>query len=561
MGAALVLLLVGLGALAAGVLTGRYYVPDDRQLRRAARQSRAYMRALAHLVARDRDAAIAELRAIVEENVEDPEPYFALGALFRGGGEHERAIRVHQSLAVRERERRKLRQRAMFELGLDFRAAGMPRRATRALEEVLQEEPDHAAAPRVLAALYEEQGRYREAATLWQRIGKRGGGDEPREHHLLVAAAQAALARGDLDSARQLLKAAQRRGESAHLHAAAAAVASARDDAAGALARLQQALIAEPGIAPQLVPALLAACAAHGAGEPAAGGAAPPAGEAAAAEAGARGPAGGPGADAAGALRAAAEGDGLRADAAGAARAAVKGDDPGADAPRSAGVAAGRPRAVTAAAGPAAVERALAVLAAVTAETGPRLELALLRAQLAPPEGPAAAAALARELAEHYPDALAARVAAAQLALAAGDPAAMRAALGALAGEDGAVAWALRGRWQCARCGHRPGAFSWRCASCRAWGSLRMETGVPPPPPPARERRATRRAVELDDAGDPGAAAPELPDAGRAPAAALPAPTLDPGLTEEQLARAGAQRSVLGRAGSWLAERWRRDRS
>src|SRR5205814_1879556 len=49
MGAALVLLLVGLGALAAGVLIGRYYLPDDRQLRRTARHSRAYMRALASL--------------------------------------------------------------------------------------------------------------------------------------------------------------------------------------------------------------------------------------------------------------------------------------------------------------------------------------------------------------------------------------------------------------------------------------------------------------------------------------------------------------------------------
>ena len=39
MGAALVLLLVGLGALAAGVLIGRYYVPDDRQLRRTARHA------------------------------------------------------------------------------------------------------------------------------------------------------------------------------------------------------------------------------------------------------------------------------------------------------------------------------------------------------------------------------------------------------------------------------------------------------------------------------------------------------------------------------------------
>src|SRR5580765_307067 len=104
MGAALVLLLVGLGAIAAGVLIGRYYVPDDRQLRRTAKHSRAYMQALSHLIARDHDNVIQELRAVVEENVEDVEPYFALGALFRTRGEHERAIRVHQALAQRERD-------------------------------------------------------------------------------------------------------------------------------------------------------------------------------------------------------------------------------------------------------------------------------------------------------------------------------------------------------------------------------------------------------------------------------------------------------------------------
>ena len=143
MGAALVLLLVGLGAMAAGVLIGRYYVPDDRQLRRTARQSRAYMRALSHLIARDHDTVVSELRTVVEENVDDVEPYFALGAMFRTRGEHERAIRVHQALALRERDKRKLRQRAMYELGLDFRAAGMPRRATRAMEEVLLDEVRH----------------------------------------------------------------------------------------------------------------------------------------------------------------------------------------------------------------------------------------------------------------------------------------------------------------------------------------------------------------------------------------------------------------------------------
>ena len=172
MGAALVLLLVGLGAMAAGVLIGRYYVPDDRQLRRTARHSKAYMRALSHLVARDHDTVITELRNVVEENVEDVEAYFALGAIFRSRGEHERAIRVHQALALRERDRRKLRQRAMYELGLDFRAAGMPRRATRAMEEVVVQEPNHEGALRALAALYEEQARFNEAAGLWQRLGR-----------------------------------------------------------------------------------------------------------------------------------------------------------------------------------------------------------------------------------------------------------------------------------------------------------------------------------------------------------------------------------------------------
>src|SRR5689334_6505686 len=203
MGAALVLLLVGLGCMAAGVLIGRYYVPDDRQLRRTARHARSYMKALSHLIARDHDTVVGELRAVVEENIDDVEPYFALGAMFRSRGEHERAIRVHQALALRERDRKKLRNRAMYELGLDFRAAGMPRRATKAMEDVLHFDPDHEGALRVIAALYEEQARFNQAAEVQRKLGKKRGEDtSDREHHLLVAAAQAAMAREDLDTAK-----------------------------------------------------------------------------------------------------------------------------------------------------------------------------------------------------------------------------------------------------------------------------------------------------------------------------------------------------------------------
>ena len=701
MGAALVLLLVALGAMAAGVLIGRYYVPDDRQLRRTARHSRAYMRALSHLVARDHETVIAELRAVVEENVEDTEPYFALGAMFRSRGEHERAIRVHQALAVRERDRRKLRHRAMYELGLDFRAAGMPRRATRAMEKVLVEEPAHEGALRVLAALYEEQARFNEAAEMWQRLGRRRSEDTShREHHLLVAAAQAALGRDDLDSAKQLLKAAQKHEESAHFFAAAAELAAARGNHRGAKERLKQALIADPGLAPHLLPGLIAAeqgLAAHekaddrgreqddldeefaapaaqpgraaqralpapseaGAGATSGGGpadAASSSGSSFATGAGFGGVAGtagasgssvagaggdasvlagatglsgssagatsgggptdaasssgssvaatgaGPGglagtagasessggaagaASIAGGAASARESSGGAAGAASIAggAASASGSNAGASPPVRA--AAGAPPSSELAAGvlvlaargataapsgepvrpvrlegvplvpedrPVATiaERVLAVLAEVEAASGPRLELALIRAQLMPAADAAGQAALAESLTARFPEALAARVAAARLALARGEPAAVRGALVGLVSDAGALAWTLRGRWQCAHCGHRPGAFSWRCAQCRRWNTLRMETGIEPPPVPPRERRAAPRTLRVD--GLLGVPADQ----------SLPAATLDAGLSDAELASAGTRRSLLGRVGGWFSGAWRRGAS
>ncbi len=513
MGAALVLLLVGLGAMAAGVLIGRYYVPDDRQLRRTARHSRAYMRALSHLIARDHDTVVSELRTVVEENVDDVEPYFALGAMFRSKGEHERAIRVHQALALRERDKRKLRQRAMYELGLDFRAAGMPRRATRAMEEVLLDEPGHEGALRALAALYEEQARFNEAAGLWQRLGKRRNEDTGlREHHLLVAAAQAALGRDDLDSAKQLLKAALKFQESGHFFAAAAELAAARGNHRGAIERLKQALVAEPALAPHLLPGLIAS--EQGI-----------AGEADAAKA---------------------KADDLEdAD-----------DAPGAsDAPQ---LAASSETALVPQQGMAFVpsdrpsdsvsDRVLAVLAEVEAQTGPRLELALIRAQLAPASDATAHEALAKDLVTRFPEALAARVANARMALSGGEAGRMKDALEVLVAEKGALAWALRGRWQCAHCGNRPGPFSWRCGQCRRWDTLRMETGVEPPPSAPRERRAAPRASRPEGL------------LGAAPDESLPMATLDPGLSDDELAAAGTRRSLLGRVGGWFSGVLRKDR-
>jgi len=466
---------------------------------------------------------VSELRNVVEENVDDVEPYFALGAMFRSRGEHERAIRVHQALALRERDKRKLKQRAMYELGLDFRAAGMPRRATKAMEQVLLEEPVHEGALRVLAALYEEQARFNEAATLQHKLGKKREEDTSvREHHLLVAAAQSALGREDLDSAKQQLKAAQKLHETAHFFTAAAELAAARKNHRGAKERLKQALVTDPALVPHLLPGLIAA-----------------------------------------------EEGIARATTTGRVHDELDEDEPRKSKPMAAidpaTLESGDQKQLTTAEtalvpktiglGPdtrpiaSVSDGVLALLAEVEVATGPRLEIDLIRAQLVPPADSAALVTLATELTTRFPDAIAARVATARLAIAGGDQTAIKTALEGFVADQGALSWAMRGRWQCENCGNRPGSFSWRCGKCRRWASFQMETGIEPPPSPSRERRAAVRVPRPEGL------------LGASPDESLPTATLDSGLSDEELSQAGVRRSLLGKVGGWFSGVWRRDRS
>lgn len=454
MGAAVILFLLCFGALAAGVLIGRYYVPDDRMTKRTARHARSYMRAINHLLARDRDAAIEELKQVVSENVDEIEPYFALGALFRSRGEWERAVRVHQAIELREGSSKKIKLRARYELGLDFRGAGMPRRATRAMEDCLAFDGKHEGALRALCGLYEEQGRYGEAASAWRRLHKLRGDDRHgREHHLLVAAAQRAIAGGDSDSAKRLLRDAEKLREGgAHAAAAAAELAAARGNYKGATARLRQALEAAPDLTPFFVHGLVEAERQQVADE--------------------------------------------------VAREQKKATAPLDDA------------AVQALVDQRTFERATVILdeLADAGERNPHLLLAA--ADMRSHIDPAAALVDYREIAREFPDLLPARVAAGRLALASEDPDEIALELVALVGAKGALEWAADGVWRCGNCGHRSEEFFWRCQGCRRWGSVRLDVGraaQEPPPRPRRERREISRIPTESLLG--AAAAQALPEA------------------------------------------------
>ncbi|MEZ4402664.1 MAG: tetratricopeptide repeat protein [Kofleriaceae bacterium] len=504
--AALIILLLVLGALAAGVLVGRYYVPDDRGLKRRARHGQAYLRALTHHIARDPATVIAELRAVVDDNVADSEPYFALAALFRSGGDHERAIRVHQALAVREGATGRLRQQALYELGLDFRAAGMPRRAVKAMEQVLGDDSGHEGALRALCGLYEEQGRFAEAAGAWARLAKVRGEPVPRRHHhLLCAAAQQAIAAGDLDSAKLLLREAKGAAASPHFFAIAAELAAARGNPHGARERLVQALTAAPALAPYLVPGLVAA------------------------------------------ERALADATPARA----ALAAAGEDVDPDAtpplappEAPTVAGLAAAGQPTVADAVAPTRPPLVATLLDLAEATGSAAVRVAAAR-QLAPADGPAvdraAAAQLLAAVDASAPAFVPARLLAARAALADGDPAAIQAALAALVE---ALAWADGSSWRCTHCGHRSEQFGWRCAGCRRWACAAPELGrerVEVVAAAPRERRGERR---------PSALLGERADG------SLPGQAVEHGLTGVEVAARAQRRSLLGRVGGWISGAW-----
>jgi lipopolysaccharide biosynthesis regulator YciM len=204
---------VGAALLVAGLLLGRYYVPDNRPLKRAAREGALYIRGLNHVLSHDHDKAIEELTRAVSENTGTVDTYFALGVLFRERGEHERAVRVHQSILVRAGVSRDLRLQAHFQLGLDFESAGFHRRARKAFEEVLERSPRHRPAAEKLLSVYEAAGEWERAQKALLRLVKITGAKQPQHlSHILAEMALDALQAGDLSAARKLA----RRSLSAH---------------------------------------------------------------------------------------------------------------------------------------------------------------------------------------------------------------------------------------------------------------------------------------------------------------------------------------------------------
>jgi lipopolysaccharide assembly protein B len=121
-------------AFGLGWLASRW---DWRQLRlENKRDPKAYFRGLNYLLNEQQDRAIDAFIEAVQSDPDTTELHFALGSLFRRRGDFDRAVRVHEHLLARADLNTRERERAQYDLGLDYLRAGLFDRAEAAFAQL-----------------------------------------------------------------------------------------------------------------------------------------------------------------------------------------------------------------------------------------------------------------------------------------------------------------------------------------------------------------------------------------------------------------------------------------
>ncbi len=149
----------------------------------------------------DTQAAIGELSHVIKNNPDAVETYLALGNLYRSKGEIERAVHIRNNLIARPNLPQDVRIKALYELGRDFRRAGLMDRAMNALEQARHLSGDDPNILWELSRLCAESGAFARAADLCGRLGHEQG-----QAHYLVRLAHDKKNDGESSAAKRLLK-------------------------------------------------------------------------------------------------------------------------------------------------------------------------------------------------------------------------------------------------------------------------------------------------------------------------------------------------------------------
>jgi len=225
---------------------------------RKVRLPRDYYVGLDHLINDRFDRAAEVFTRVAASNEDAAEIQFALGSLFRKRGEVDRAIAVHTRL--KDHGAAGIRDQAAFALALDYLSAGLMDRAERLFEELTASREYRGDALEHLLRIYEQQGDWANALKIFHDLPPELKKERSRvAAHYLCELAEHAILQGDTERARALLK--QARSHDPALPRAqilSGRMLEAQGDSRAAFEQYSSALEAEPGLALEAIPRLLA---------------------------------------------------------------------------------------------------------------------------------------------------------------------------------------------------------------------------------------------------------------------------------------------------------------
>lgn len=203
-GIAQVLIASGVG-LAVGIAAGRLGRSEGgvRKKAVASKGDKSFFKGIQYLLSDDHDHAIEEFTKSVQVNSDTIETYVALGNLYRSRGDIDRAIRIRQSIILRPNIDQRIKMRAIFDLGKDYRKGGFLNRALKTFLEVARYDPSDVRTLKELERIYEELKDWEKAYETRQKVARLEKGDH--RHilaHYLVETGKVAAEEGDMGRAK-----------------------------------------------------------------------------------------------------------------------------------------------------------------------------------------------------------------------------------------------------------------------------------------------------------------------------------------------------------------------
>jgi lipopolysaccharide assembly protein B len=195
-----------IAALVTGILAGHF--GWGRRWPRAANKLHPdYLAGLDFLVTEQPDRALDMFLRLMDANADTVETHFALGSLYRRRGEVERAIRIHQNLRARAELPQEHREQALLALARDYLRAGVLDRAEALFQQVSEVPRLRASALDALRGVYELQHDWQQALGALRSLERINAGPGPHiGAHYLCELSAAAIANGETEAARQLLR-------------------------------------------------------------------------------------------------------------------------------------------------------------------------------------------------------------------------------------------------------------------------------------------------------------------------------------------------------------------